>query len=93
MFTKNLTTEFENTKDNIVGTFPFQNNLYSMNKDATCFKSPNGTCIDLLLTNKKYSFFNTKTFETGMSDHHKMIRQCYWYYYFRPVCTKHIDKL
>ena len=56
--------------------------LYSLNKKATCFKSPEGRCIDLLLTNKKYSFFNTKTFETGMSDHHKMV-----YTIFK---TKHI---
>ena len=56
--------------------------LYSMNKEATCFKSIKGTCIDLLLTNKKYSFFHTKTFETGMSDHHKMV-----YTIFK---TKHI---
>ena len=56
--------------------------LYSLNKEPTCFKSIKGTCIDLLLTNKKYSFFNTKTFETGMSDHHKMV--------YTTFKTKHI---
>ena len=48
-------------------------NLYNLVKDPTCFKSKKGKIIDLILTNRKYSFFKTKTFETGMSDHHLMI--------------------
>ena len=68
--------------DKRMDSFINSHSLYSMNKDATCFKSPNGTCIDLLLTNRKYSFFNTKTFETGMSDYHKMI--------FTMFKTKHV---
>ena len=47
--------------------------LYNMIKSPTCFKSSVGRCIDLLLTNKKYSFLNTRTFETGFSDFHVMI--------------------
>ena len=31
------------------------------------------SCIDLLLTNQKYSFENTNAFETGLSDHHLLI--------------------
>ena len=31
------------------------------------------SCIDLLLTNFKPSFMKTNVFETGISDHHKMI--------------------
>ena len=68
----------DNKLESLIDTF----GLYSMNKEATCFKSIKGTCIDLFLTNKKYSFFHTRTFETGMSDHHKMI-----YTIFK---TKHI---
>ena len=48
--------------------------LSSLNMDPTCFKNskiPN--CIDLFLTNFKPSFMKTNIFETGISDHHKMI--------------------
>ena len=38
-----------------------------------CFKSINPTCIDNFLTSKKTSFIYTLTFETGISDHHKLI--------------------
>ena len=39
----------------------------------TCYKSINPTCIDLILTNKKNHFMKFATFETGLSDHHKLI--------------------
>jgi len=48
-------------------------NLKSLNKKATCFKSVDGKCIDLFLTNKNQSFKFTNAFETGMSDHHLML--------------------
>ena len=32
------------------------NNLYNLINKPTCFKSTNGSCIDLILTNKKFSF-------------------------------------
>ena len=41
--------------------------------EPTCFKSINPTCIDNFLTNKKICFMKTLTFETGVSDHHKLI--------------------
>ena len=42
--------------------------------DPTFFKnSENPSCIDLLLTNFKPSFMKTNVFETGISDHHKMV--------------------
>ena len=48
--------------------------LSPLNNDPTCFKnSKNPSCIDLLLTNFKPSFMKTNNFETGISDHHKMI--------------------
>ena len=37
------------------------------------FKSINPICIDNFLTNKKTRFMKTLTFETGVSDHHKLI--------------------
>ena len=47
--------------------------LFSMIHEPTCFKNPDGRCIDLMLTNKKYSFKNTQTFDTGESDFHRLI--------------------
>ena len=41
-------------------------------KNKTCFKGT-CSCIDLILTNRKYSFKNTSSYETGLSDHHHLI--------------------
>ena len=42
-------------------------------KQNTCFKGDGGSCIDLRITNSKFSFMKTNSFETGLSDHHHMI--------------------
>ena len=47
--------------------------LFTLISEPTCFKSINPTCIDNFLTNKKTRFMKTVTFETGVSDHHKLI--------------------
>ena len=47
--------------------------LCTVISEPTCFKSINPTCIDNFLTNKKARFMKTVTFETGVSDHHKLI--------------------
>ena len=48
--------------------------LLTLNVDPTCLKnSKNPSCINLLLTNFTPSFMKTNVFETGISDHHKMI--------------------
>ena len=39
----------------------------------TCYQSNNPTCIDLILTNEKNLFKLSGNFETGLSDHHKLI--------------------
>ena len=46
--------------------------LINLIKTSTCFKGT-GSCIDLLVTNEKYSFRNTNAFETGLRDHHLLI--------------------
>ena len=61
------------TSNKLLIPFLESQQLYSLNKNPTCFKSVNGNCIDLLLTNKNRSFKHTNVFETGMSDHHLMI--------------------
>ena len=40
-------------------------------KQNTCSKGDEGLCIDLLITNSKFSFLETNSFETGLSDHSK----------------------
>ena len=45
----------------------------SLIKSPTCYKSIEGSCIDLILTNRKNYFQKCSTFETGISDHHLLI--------------------
>ena len=47
-------------------------NLINIIKSSTCFKR-HRTCIDLILTNRKYCFKHSSNFETGLSDHHHLI--------------------
>ena len=47
-------------------------NLFYFVKSNTCFKGEDSR-IDLILTNRKYSFKNTCSFETGLSDYHHLI--------------------
>ena len=48
-------------------------NLFIIIKSNTCFKG-NGTCIDLIqITNRKYCFKHSFTFETGLSNHDHLI--------------------
>ena len=47
--------------------------LYNLINNPTCYKTENGRCIDLILTNKKHSFLKSQSFETGYSDHHHLI--------------------
>ena len=53
-------------------SFLDSNNLTNLIKTNTCFKGK-GSSIDLILTNRKYSFKYTSSYETGLSDHHHMI--------------------
>ena len=48
-------------------------NLESLINTPTCFQSEKPRCIDLILTNKKSSFKNSKTFEVGISEHHYLV--------------------
>ena len=49
-------------------------NFKSLINKPTCYKNPdNPSCIDLILTNCLNYFQNSLTFETGLSDFHKLI--------------------
>ena len=48
--------------------------LEDMVKKPTCFKNPaRPTRIDLIITNKLGIFRNVKSYETGLSDFHKLV--------------------
>ena len=53
-------------------SFMDSQNFVSLIKNKMCFKGT-GSCIDLMLTNRKYSFKNTSSYKTGLSDHHHLI--------------------
>ena len=48
-------------------------NLSPLIKEPTCFQSHNPTCIDNFLTNQKAMFKFSRLFESGLSDHPKLI--------------------
>ena len=48
-------------------------NLNNLIKEPKCFQSNNPSQIDLILTNQKSMYKFSYTFETGLSDHHKLI--------------------
>ena len=47
-------------------------NYFNLNKNSICFQGP-GSCIDLMLTIRKYCFHGTPLFETELSNHHHLI--------------------
>ena len=48
------------------------NSFTNLIKRNTCFKGK-GSCIDLILTNRKFCFKFTSSYEMGIGDHHHMI--------------------
>ena len=48
-------------------TFLNEHDLINSIKNNICFKGE-GSCIALILNNQKYSFKNSTSFETGLSD-------------------------
>ena len=63
----------EESSQTHMNNFMSNYNLYNLIKRPTCYKSSEGRCIDLILTNKNRSFLKTNSFETGISDHHHLI--------------------
>ena len=48
------------------------NGLINLIKGNTCFKGQ-GSCIDLILTNRRFPFKHSNSYETDISDHHHLI--------------------
>ena len=69
-----LISDFNLSSDDVpLESFLQAYNLTSLIKEATCFQSRNPSYIDLILTNQKNMYKLSNTFETGLSDHHKLI--------------------
>ena len=47
--------------------------LSSLIKKPTCYESHTPSCIDLILTNRKHLLQLSNTFQTSLSNHHKLI--------------------
>ena len=58
--------------DPLMMTFLNEHDLINLIKNNTCFKGKD-SYIDLILTNQKFSFKSSTSFETGLSDHHHLI--------------------
>ena len=56
----------------VMMNFMDSQNFTNLIKNNTCFKGV-GSCIDLILTNRKYFFKNAPPYETGISDHHHLL--------------------
>ena len=63
----NMSTENPNLRNFICSL-----DLESLIDSPTSYKSINPTCIELIPTSKKNHFMKSTTFETGLSDHHKL---------------------
>ena len=60
--------------ENAMKEFCEMYNLKNLITEPTCFKNLlNPSSIDVILTNRKNCFQDTRTLECGLSDHHKMI--------------------
>ena len=47
--------------------------MSNLMNEPTCFQSHDPTCIGNILTNQKAMFKTSKTFESGLSDHYKLV--------------------
>ena len=50
----------------------FINGFVNLIKNKTCFKGQESS-VDLILTNRKYSFENSSLYKIGVSDHHHLM--------------------
>ena len=86
-------SNLEPTDSALMG-FLDSSSLTNLIKSNICFKGK-GSCIDLILTNMKFSLKFTSTYETGISDHHHMIYTMLYTIYtmscFQNTEPKHLN--
>ena len=68
-----------NFLSDLCGTFSLQNMIIG----KTCHKSNAGTSVYIMLTNRPRSLYRACIFETGISDHHKLILSFSCSYFIR----------
>ena len=61
--------------------------LENLIKSETCFKSVQGSCINLILTNRKQCFMNTGLVETGLSDFYLLCLNLHMKNFLRKFST------
>ena len=61
-------------ENKVMKSFLQEHTFYNIMKQNTCFKGDGGSCIDLLITNSKFSFMKANSFETRLSDHHTILK-------------------
>ena len=83
----NKSKDNNNFLSDLCDTFSLQNTITG----KTCHKSNAGTSIDIMLTNRPKIFHKTSIFETGISDHHKLIPLFFRSYFIRipPKTIEH----
>ena len=57
--------------DSVIKDFIKVNGLINLTKGITCFKGQ-GSYIDLILTNRRFLFEHSNSYEAGISDHHHL---------------------
>ena len=62
-----------NESNSTMETFLSQHKSKNIIKSKTCFKSQEGSCIDLITTNRHSLPQFSNAFEKGISDHHLMV--------------------
>ena len=77
--TADITKNACNYLSDLCDTFSLTNII----NGKTCFKAQKGTSIDVLLTNRPRSFHKMGIFETGFSDHHKLVVSVFRSYFLR----------
>ena len=77
--TADKTKDTCNYLSDLCDTFSFTNII----NGKTCFKAQKATSIDVLITNRPRSFHKTCIFETGFSNHHKLILSVFPSYFIR----------
>ena len=60
-------------ENKVMNSFFEEHTFYNMVKQNTRFKGDGDSCIDLLITNPRFSFMKANSCKTGFSDRHPMI--------------------
>ena len=58
--------------NSVMINYMYSQNIINLIKNDTRFTEM-GSCIDLMLRNRKYSFKNTSSYETGITDNNHLI--------------------